>query len=685
MSTFIGIDLGTTYSAVAFINQEGNPEIIPNAEGNATTPSVIDISEDPPVVGEDAKERQGLGEENVAAFFKRQMGMPNFQLSYGDRTYTPIDLSALVLQQLKQTAETHLGEIVTHAVITVPAYFMQAERAATIEAGKQAGLEVLSIINEPTAAAFAYGLRPTQGKQTLLVYDLGGGTFDVSVVEITADEQRVLGTGGDHNLGGKNWDDVIFNYLCQQFEEEFGVELAGDDFNALLVQSEQVKRSLSTRNAIDVRVQGMGHTGTYAISRELFTDLTKYLTDDTRGITNNVIKDVGLNWQDISQTLLVGGSTRMPMIRDLVKEMSGKPPLTTVNPDEAVALGAAIHAAMEMDALKPADEPMFLLAGRKKSTDVMGHSMGMIAINQDNTAYINSIIIPKNKPIPADETHPYQLRLSRRGDNKLEVFMTQGESSDPILSKYLGKYVFSDIPHIQAAQAIIDITYRYNKNGMVDVSAAERTTSHPLTLTLEPLPEDVPERFAGQPVMEMAREHLSVYLAFDLSGSMTGRPLEEAKKAAHAFVSQCDLTNTSIGLIAFSDRVLVELHKSQNSKEIGNKIDDLTIGRTGGSNLGHPFTKIHELLHSTSGIRYALVLADGRWSHQNRAVEKAKKCHEVGIEVVGIGFGGADKEFLKKISSSDQNSFFVSMNALTETFSTIARELTERSGLLNSK
>jgi len=678
LNTFVGIDLGTTYSAVAYINAHGKPEVIRDEEGNATTPSVVYLGGDTPLVGYAAKEQQALGKEEVASFFKRNMDDTHFLLSYHGRTYTPVDLSSIVLAHLKKQAERHFGSPVTDAVITVPAYFTHVQRSATIEAGRKAGLNVLKIISEPTAAALAYGLRPGQQKQRVLVYDLGGGTFDVSLVEITANELRVIGTGGDHNLGGKDWDDRLIEYVDGLFRDEFGVELAGDDINELRVQSERLKHNLSLRQSADIRVSAGGYTGTYTVSREKFEQLTLDLLERTQLLTEQVLSETNLTWQDIDGILPVGGSTRMPMIRAFIQRISGKPPMTGIHPDEAVALGAAIQAAMEIE--ESANKPIFHLAGRKTTSDVIAHSLGMIAVNEDRSRYINSILIAKNLRIPSEQTRPYTMRLRRRGDTEMEVFLTQGESDDPQHCAYLGRYVFSDFPLLNDKQTVVDVTYAYDKNGVVHVSAVERSTGTPLKLRIEPVPSDVPDRFAGSPKDLEVREHLTVYLAFDLSGSMSGTPLREAQKAALEFVSQCDLTTTSIGLISFSDRVHVDQPATQNGKDITRAIQQLSIGRTGYGNSDHPFRDIYQRMQNTTGMRYAIVLADGVWACQGDAIKRARECHKAGIEVIAIGFGGADRAFLAQIASSSEQSFFTDMGRLAETFSTIAQELTETGG-----
>lgn len=683
MKNFVGIDLGTTFSVVAHINAQGQPEVIRNTLGSLLTPSVIDLRSQPPLVGEEAKEKQALGEEGIYAFFKRDMGNSNATYIEHNREYSPIDLSAMVLKYLKTCAESYLKQPITNAVITVPAYFNNMQRQDTIEAGKRAGLNVLRIISEPTAAALAFGIRPKSEMGKILVYDLGGGTFDVSLVEISSDELRVIATSGDHRLGGKDWDDRILQYLATEFEQEFGLELIGEEFNELMVLAEKTKISLSDKQSLKITVHGSGKSSTYEITRQQFEELTQDLMERTQLLVNQVLEDAELTWKDIEGVVLVGGSTRMPMVKKYVEQMSGKPAMAGVNPDEAVALGAAIQAAMDMEAQRISSEPIMFIPGRKKSTDVISNSLGMIALNEDNSKYINSIIIQKNQPIPCQQTRPYQLRIRRSGENKLEVYMTQGETTEPLGCAYLGKYVFTNIPDIETKFAVIDLTYAYNINGVVEVTAIERSTQQTLQLNIELLPHDIPDRFTLSPVIETIREHLYLYMAFDLSGSMSGEPLAKAKEAALKFLSQCDLTTSSLGLIEFSDRTLTTVRSSQNAKQISKGIKNLDIGRTGYGNDTDPFNDIFSHLSQVKGLRYGLVLTDGVWSNQSRAIKAAKRCHQAGIEIIAIGFGGANRDFLRQISSREDLSFFTNLNELTETFGTIAQELTEGGGSID--
>lgn len=674
MSTAVGIDLGTTFSVVACLLQgELKPRVIPTDSGRAIVPSVVCFADGKILVGDEAKERQENGGE-AAAFFKRAMGDPDFSVQMGGQTYSAIGLSALVLAYLRDVASAHLHEAVDRAVITVPAYFTNVRREATIQAGREAGLAVLSIISEPTAAARAYGLRPGVNG-TVLVYDLGGGTFDVSLVKITATELRVVGTGGDHNLGGKDWDDRLLAWVADRFDQQFGGQLLESVRDDLLIEAEKVKRTLSARESATFTVRRGSTVGQYTMSRGSYEDLTRDLVERTRMLSEQVLDAAGVRWGDLDGIVPVGGSTRMPMVRTLLAQMSGREPLAGIQPDEAVALGAAIQAAEDLEAQEPS-APRFFLAGRRPIVDVMSHSLGMIAVSTDQSRYVNSILVKKNEPIPSQQTRRYSLRVGRRGGSRLEVFLTQGESTDPAACSYLGKYVFSGFADTSAQEVDVDVTYAYDRNGVVQVEAASAPTGHKLALTVEPLPDDVPARFAGAPAKS---EPLTVYLVFDVSGSMSGEPLKEAQKAARAFAHECDLGAAVIGILVVSDTTRVVLKATENARKIEDAIAAISVGMTGGGNAGHPFDELLGLLQRQKGRRYAVVLADGVWSDQASAVARAKDCHAAGIEVIGVGFGGADRAFLGQISSADEG-LFTDLRGLTEAFSSIARELADAGG-----
>ncbi|HET8799433.1 MAG TPA: Hsp70 family protein [Thermoanaerobaculia bacterium] len=679
MGTAAGIDLGTTNSVIARLGRDGKPVVIPNAEGEAITPSVICFKGSEILVGATAKELQAFGIWPVAAFFKRQMGDPQFIFHVAGVDYSATDLSAMVLRKLKADAEAAIGERIDHAVITVPAYFRDPERKATMAAGAAAGLEVIQVINEPTAAAVAYSMGRGEAVRRMLVYDLGGGTFDVTLLELTKDGIVVSSSEGDHQLGGKDWDDRIIEFLAGRFHDEFGVDPLekAESLADLLIQAEDAKKKLTAFESTTVSIAHEGNRGRYPLSRAKFEELTTDLMERTVSLTNRVLEDKGLAARDIEGVLLVGGSTRMPMVHRYVEQTFGRPPMGGVNVDEAVALGAAIVAA-EQTARRAAGPATFALRGAK-TIDVTNHSLGMIAVNEDRSAYVNSIILPKNKVIPCAEMRPYQHRTRRNGDNTIEVFMTQGETESPGEVAYIGRYVIHDIPH-RTGVTVIEVTYRYDASGTVSVTAQSKGDPAALRIVGEALPPDVPQRFLGrpEPLQVEVPEHVTAYLAFDLSGSMSGAPLAEAKKAAHGFLQNTDLTHASIGVIAFSDNVRTKLKASQNARAIERAIDELRVGETGGGNEGHPFDEIHGLYRGRSGRRFAIVLADGVWSRQDRAIQRAKVCHAAGIDVIAIGFGSADRKFLRAIASSDESSFFTSMSGLVETFTTIAQVLTEK-------
>lgn len=474
MGIRVGIDLGTTFSAVARINPEtGKPCVIKNSFESAITPSVLCFEQNGNILfGEDAKNMQAAGDTNAVAFFKRSMGKDMFSVDFFGRSYTATELSAILLKKIKEEAEHQTGETIDGAVITVPAYFTHKERTATIEAGKKAGLDVIAIINEPTAAAFAYGLNEKEYEQTVLIYDLGGGTFDVTLARISSTEINILGSDGDHELGGKDWDDCIARFLANEFEEKYGVDVSADPemIARLLVTAESAKKQLTSRDLVNVPVVYGAIRGNIEITEQIFEEISQFLLGTTKDITERLMKSVCVGWDQIDGTILVGGSTRMRMIHNYVKEMSGKEPLRGVNVDEAVALGAAIRA--NITAKGECLPGGIGISGRNKNnnifiqgvktvTDVTAHSLGMISISADGEKYVNSIIVGKNTKIPASNTKAFNFR-TRVKDNELEVYVLQGEFPRPLDNTIINKYVISRIERTTPSLSVIEITYEYN-------------------------------------------------------------------------------------------------------------------------------------------------------------------------------------------------------------------------------
>lgn len=694
MSIRVGIDLGTTFSAVAKINEHsGKPEIIKNSFGSTITPSVLCFEENGRVLfGEDAKGMQGMGNTNAIAFFKRNMGNENFCVEFFGKTYDATELSAIFLKNLIKEAELTCGEKIEAAVITVPAYFTHKERQATIQAGEKAGIDVLAIINEPTAAAFAYGLNEKSNEQTVVIYDLGGGTFDVTIAKIDKNKIEILGSDGNHELGGKDWDDCIARYLAQQFYEEHGIDLSEDDemVASLLVTAETVKKQLTSRDEVVVPIVYKGVRGNITITEELFEDISDFLIGSTKELTNNLIESIGLSWRDITGAILVGGSTRMRMIHHYVKKMSGKEPLSGVNVDEAVALGAAIRANIDDSGKSVHATELGMLVGRKAIdviggkivSDVTAHALGMIAVSEDGERYENSVIIPKNTSIPAVMNRSYNFRTKSK-DNELEVYVLQGAYSRPLDNNIIDKYIIEQIEKTSQNPSIIEVSYQYTSNGVVEVSAIQKDTGKSLPIKIEKVPDDMswtdmsPKECMGSESLP----EIEVILAIDLSGSMSGNPVESAKDAMEGFVNEFSPENTKIGILAFADDVKMVVKPTNNFKNVISGINHLGVGMVGICNEAEPFTKAYEEMKFKDEdiVKYIVVLTDGMWNSPNYAIKAAKRCHNANIEVVALGFGGADKDFLRKIASTAELATLTSLSELTGLFSKIAQEIGESS------
>lgn len=677
MNDVVGIDLGTTNCAIAHIDAYGKPAVIQSAEGRSIVPSVVQVRADgTTLVGDDAKQELAFEKEHTAHFFKRDMGTAA-QYEYRGRTFTPVSLSAEVLKKLKADAEAALGRPVKRAVITVPAYFQDGARLATQEAGRLAGLEVLQVINEPTAAALAYGLGRSGARERVLVYDLGGGTFDVTLVEIGPQAIEVLATDGNHFLGGKDWDDRLVRHVCSEFEATHGVDPLDDayTFQEVLVRAEEAKKTLSERARATIVVNCQGKAARLEITRGQFDKMTADLLAQTETLVRKVLADAETGLDAVDSVLMVGGSTRMPMCGELVSRLFGKTPNTSVNPDECVALGAIIQAAMSLESAARPIELLRRLPARVQ--DVMSHSLGMIAVSAEEDRYLNSVLIPKNRPIPSREVRPFRVQTRAGGDLGVSVYVTQGEDEAPANCSFVGKYVVAGIEPEAKGAAVLDIAYAYDASGVVTVSAVQRSTGRAMRVTKEPIPDDMSWLYEHPGKSKV--EPKTIYLAIDLSGSMSGSPLKQAQAAMRTFLRNSDLTHMSVGLIGFSDRVRVDERACQDLKRLDTAIGRWSITNSlGYGNAAHPFDEALKLLTQAQGARFLVVLADGVWENQPNAISRAKACHQAGIEIVAIGFGGADEKFLRAIASSDEGALYT--NNLSAAFENIAQVLVEAGG-----
>lgn len=683
MRKVVGIDLGTTYTVVSSYDEHSKyPKALKNSQGKEITPSVLFFDNQDFIIGQEAKNEFSGGTSDSVAFYKRYMGHDNYQFNYNNKSYSATELSGIFLRELIKEINEEENINITDAVITVPAYFDEEARLETIKAGEMAGLNVLAIINEPTAAMIAHGLNNSNISKNVMVFDLGGGTFDVTIANITGSKIDVISTDGDYALGGKDFDDAIVDFLISKFSDEFGYDPTDDDIEmrtVLLHDAEAIKIRLSNLESTNIKIRSnSGDIGDYKITREDFEFASQVIINKTMEIINSSLEAAKLDWNNLDEVVLIGGSTRMPLVRKFIEDKIGKPPLYNADVDMVVSFGAAIRADLEIKretlgskantlVLKPRETKAISLAPSDIS-DVTGHALGILTFDKDESnKIINSVILEENSKINTEMKKTYLTN-----SDKLEIYLLQGKTENPRLTTLIGKYTVEDVKKDMK----VEIYLKYNSNGVVDVRATHQGKD--LVITKHQVNEDIDEvmkKIIEESENGRQKSNSNIIIAVDTSGSMYGKPIEVAKEAVYGLLNQLPNNQVPITLLEFDDLINVLIKEEKNISLVRNSVNDIKTPSR--ANYSRPITYILEKLNVNKNT-IVVLLTDGVWIYPKKEIKSSEKLKIEEVLIHAVGVGSADERFLKEIGSFGLSKH-VNLNKLITTFeaigSSIATEL----------
>ncbi len=676
----VGIDLGTTYSAIAALGESG-VQLVPNEQRELLTPSVVELPlAGGMIVGTAARRAAALDPDRVFALFKRQMGT-DASYRVDGKQVTPVDLSAAVLGQLRRDAATATGVAIEEATVTVPAYFGNDARIATQEAAARAGLDVRDLVHEPTAAAVAFGVGRSGGSGAVLVYDLGGGTFDVTVVRFTDAAMTVLSTCGDHHLGGADWDAEIAALVAERFERRHGVDPRDEPYAGADLQerAESAKRALSQLDQTAVAVVCGDARDRVIVTRQELEERTRPLLARTEWLVTQALEDAQLRPTELDAVLLVGGSTRMPMCAAALERATGRAPAKGVDPDQAVVRGAAMLASIRRAARSGigARSAGGAIAQLPQVRDVTAHALGFVVVSADGTRYVNEVMIARNAPIPAAASKCHRLASSRgSGPGTLSVYMLQGEAERPLDTQPLGCWTFDDVPAGRKSFVEVEVSYHYDEEGVVQVAAA--ADGRPLSAPKIDR-EDRDLRWTEEDPSARHEIDIAVALVIDISESMRGAKLDEAVDASLGFIDELERAGAQgrIAVVSFGNRARAIVHMGDTPKQARRAVKALAVD--GSTNMAAGLDVAAGELSAGAARRVVVLLTDGEPNDRSPTLDVRNRLVEGGVELITRGVAGADSAFLAKLSTGDGE--LVGAGELAGNFRGIARQLMQSGAL----